>query len=240
LDTAHPSYRLDAIEFADGTSWNPDTVMQKVLQGTEGADVINGSAADDTIDGLGGNDTIYGKSGNDTLNGGTGDDYLNGYDGNDIINGGDGTDRLYGSSGDDVLSGGAGNDTLSGDTGNDTYLFTIGNGADSISNYDLSSSSIDVLQFENISYENLWFSRSSNDLKINIVGTNDQVTISNWYINNSYQLDQIYAGSSLLSNDEVDQLVSAMSAYAVPSGEGSAIPQDTMDELGPVLTNVWL
>ncbi|MDR4515561.1 calcium-binding protein [Nitrosomonas sp.] len=240
LDTAHPSYRLDAIEFADGTSWNPDTVMQKVLQGTEGADVINGSAADDTIDGLGGNDTIYGKSGNDTLNGGTGDDYLNGYDGNDVINGGDGTDRLYGSSGDDILSGGAGNDTLSGDTGNDTYLFTIGGGADSISNYDLSSSSIDVLQFENISYENLWFSRSSNDLKINIVGTNDQVTISNWYINNSYQLDQIYAGSSLLSNDEVDQLVSAMSAYAVPSGEGSAIPQDTMDELGPVLTNVWL
>lgn len=91
-----------------------------------------------------------------------------------------------------------------------------------------------------ISYENLWFSRSSNDLRINVVGTNDQVTISNWYINNSYQLDQIYAGSSLLSNDEVDQLVSAMSPYAVPSGEGSVIPQDTMNALGPVLTDVWL
>ncbi|GJL74314.1 calcium-binding protein [Nitrosomonas sp.] len=240
LDTAHPSYRLDAIEFADGTSWNPDTMMQKVLQGTEGADVINGSAADDSIDGMGGNDTIYAKSGNDTLYGGAGDDYLNGYDGNDIIEGGDGTDRLHGSSGDDILSGGTGSDTLSGDAGNDTYLFAIGDGTDSISNYDTNASSIDILQFANISYENLWFSRSSNDLKISLVGTNDQITISNWYINNSYQLDQIYAGSSLLSNNEVDQLVSAMSPYAVPSGEGSTIPQDTIDDLEPVLTDVWL
>ncbi|SEM88245.1 calcium-binding protein [Nitrosomonas marina] len=241
LDTAHPSYSLDAIEFADGASWNPDTVMQKVLQGTDGVDVINGFANEDTIDGLGGNDTIYGKSGNDTLYGGSGDDYLNGYDGNDLLEGGEGADRLYGSSGDDILSGGAGsNDTLDGGSGNDTYVFAIGDGNDSISNYDTNALSIDVLQFANISYENLWFSRSSNDLEIYVVGTNDQITISNWYSNNSFKLDQIYAGTSSLSNEETDQLVSAMSSYSAPIGEGAVISQDVMEILQPVFSAVWM
>lgn len=53
---------------------------------------------------------------------------------------------------------------------------------------------------------------------INVVGTNDRVTISNWYLNNAYQLDYVVAGASLVSNDEFDQLVSAMSQYTMPTG----------------------
>ncbi len=76
-------YLLNAVEFADGTSWDSATLAQKVLQGTASADSITGFATDDTINGLGGNDYLYGLEGNDILNGGTGQDYLYGGTGND-------------------------------------------------------------------------------------------------------------------------------------------------------------
>ena len=77
-------------------------------------------------------------------------------------------------------------------------------------------------------------------MQINVVGTNDRVTISNWYLNNAYQLDYILAGASLLSNDEVDQLVSAMSQYTMPAGVDNFVSQDIMNVLQPVLSEVWL
>ncbi|WP_297324079.1 calcium-binding protein [Nitrosomonas sp.] len=76
-------YMLNAVEFADGTSWNSVTLAQKVLQGTAAADSITGFATDDTMNGLGGNDYLYGLEGNDILDGGTGQDYLYGGTGND-------------------------------------------------------------------------------------------------------------------------------------------------------------
>ncbi|PXW89920.1 hemolysin type calcium-binding protein, partial [Nitrosomonas sp. Nm84] len=76
-------YMLNAVEFADGTSWNSATLAQKVLQGTAAADSITGFASDDTMNGFGGNDYLYGLEGNDILDGGTGQDYLYGGTGND-------------------------------------------------------------------------------------------------------------------------------------------------------------
>jgi len=79
-----------------------------------------------------------------------------------------------------------------------------------------------------------------NNLQLNIVGTDDKLTITNWYSSDIYQLNQIHAGSSILLNEDVDQLVSAMSLYDVPSSEGNVIAQDVMDILQPIFTEVWL
>ncbi len=90
---------------------------------------------------------------------------------------------MWGGAGDDTLSGGAGQDYLTGDDGNDTYLFSLGDGNTTIYNYDTDySASNDILQFDNVSVEDLWFSRGDNaDLLITIAGTNDQATVSGWY-----------------------------------------------------------
>ncbi|MDV6345864.1 calcium-binding protein [Nitrosomonas sp. Is37] len=220
---AASAYVLDTIEFSDGTSWDVATVKQKVLQGTAGADNITGFASNDTIDGLAGNDTLSGGNSND------------------VLEGGEGTDMLYGGSGGDSLRGGAGaNDYLTGDGGNDTYLFNTADGKDTINNYDTEVASFDILRITDVSFENLWFSRSGNNLQLNIVGTDDQLTITNWYSGDIYQLNQIITGSSILLNKHVDQLVSAMSSYEVPSGAGNVISQDVMDALQSVFTEVWL
>jgi Ca2+-binding RTX toxin-like protein len=66
-------------------------------------------------------------------NGTSGSDSLNGNYQNDVINGLAGNDSINGGYGNDFLNGGTGNDYLDGAFGNDTYIFSRGDGSDTIS-----------------------------------------------------------------------------------------------------------
>ena len=70
-----------------------------------------------------------GMNATDTLNRGA---FMLGGTGNDTLVGGTGADLLVGNSGADTLRGGQGNDTLLGGSGNDTYVYTTGDGLDTI------------------------------------------------------------------------------------------------------------
>lgn len=76
-------------------------------------------------------------------------------------------------------------------------------------------------------------------MQINIVGTDDQIAVSNWYYAADYQLDQIQVANSILLNTQVEQLVSAMASFQVPSGAGSIVTQDVQDSLKPILVESW-
>lgn len=89
------------------------------LEGTTGADGIDGLGGNDVIDGLGGADTIFGSGGADTISGGGGKDVIFGNGGKDDLSGGGGKDRLDGNGGRDTLDGGGGNDALNGGGGKD-------------------------------------------------------------------------------------------------------------------------
>ncbi len=162
-------YALNAIEFADGTSWDVDTVKAKVLQGTDGNDTIIGFASDDVINGGDGDDTIRGEDGDDTLNGG---------DGHDILSGGDG---------DDTLRGGAGSgDFLDGGAGNDTYLFGAGDGSTTIRNLDIAAERTDVLRFlEGIAASDVTVSRGhgwrTNDLRLTIGSPGEVIAVQSYF-----------------------------------------------------------
>ncbi|MEW8470405.1 MAG: hypothetical protein AB2637_17845, partial [Candidatus Thiodiazotropha sp.] len=52
-------------------------------------------------------------------------------------------------------------------------------------------------------------------------------------------VELIEADGSLLFNNQVDQLVTAMAAYDVPAGVGNVLPQEVSDELQPVLAENW-
>jgi Ca2+-binding RTX toxin-like protein len=58
--------------------------------------------------------------------------FMLGGNGNDALVGGTAADLLVGNAGTDVLQGGKGNDLLLGGTGNDTYVYTSGDGLDTI------------------------------------------------------------------------------------------------------------
>ena len=97
------------------------------LTGTADDDTLSGQAGDDVLLGNGGDDTLYGGGGGDTLYGGDDDDTLYGGGGND--------DTLYGGGGNDVLYGDSGADSLTGGTGADTFVFTAGDGTDTITDF---------------------------------------------------------------------------------------------------------
>ena len=78
-------YRIERVEFADGTVWDAGFLSAVPILGTEQADDLEAWAGENaTLQGLGGGDTLYGNDGNDTLDGGTGNDYLSGDEGNDV------------------------------------------------------------------------------------------------------------------------------------------------------------
>ena len=77
---------------------------------------------------------IYGTSGNDDLYSGRNADYLSG---------GEGDDTLVGNGGNDTLEGGTGNDSLSGGSGADTFVYALGQGNDTITDYEEE----DIIQF---------------------------------------------------------------------------------------------
>jgi Ca2+-binding RTX toxin-like protein len=80
------------------------------------------SAIENVIGG-GGSDVIAGNNAANTIEGGLGDDTLSGNGGADTILGGEGND---------VIEGGKSNDTLLGEAGDDMFIFTIGDGTDSV------------------------------------------------------------------------------------------------------------
>ncbi len=105
------------------------------ISGGGGKDVIFGNGGKDNLSGGGGKDRLDGNGGRDTLEGGGGKDALNGGGGKDMLDGGGGKDDLDGGGGRDTLEGGRGKDELTGGGGRDFFLFSTGDGFDTITDF---------------------------------------------------------------------------------------------------------
>ncbi|WP_308881169.1 calcium-binding protein [Neisseria subflava] len=157
-----------------------------LVSGGDGNDRIRGSLGNDTINGDSGDDVIFGYDGDDRLNGGMGNDSVHGGNGNDTLWGESGDDRLSGGDGDDVLFGGKGTDYLVGGKGADTYVFSLGEGKDTIID---NVGEHNALQFgQNISVNDLHIDvatdvRGNTDWKITIKGSEgDSITINDQFV----------------------------------------------------------
>ena len=124
----------------------------EVLLGLGGSDLIWGELGNDFIDGGDGDDVLRGDlnkrsaqvgiGGNDIIYGGRGNDRIGGKGGSDEIYGDEGNDQIWGDDGDDLLRGGLGNDILTGDDfsggqGSDIFVLAIGEGTDTIVDYEI-------------------------------------------------------------------------------------------------------
>ncbi|MEC3860643.1 tandem-95 repeat protein [Mesobacterium sp. TK19101] len=76
-------YRVETVEFADGTILSHAELVALALAPGEGDQDLQGSYNAESISGAGGNDTLTGRGGDDTLTGGTGNDLLRGQSQND-------------------------------------------------------------------------------------------------------------------------------------------------------------
>ena len=158
-----------------------------VAYGSDDDDSFAMCSGDDLVDAGNGNDIIDTHGGNDIVYAGAGNDIIHASDGNDIIYGGDGDDTIYPDHGDDfswaeygndTIIGGKGNDTIISMTGDDTFIFNIGDGQDTI----IEHQGVDTLYFgPNITWEDLTFTQSENDMVISINDTTDSITVKDWF-----------------------------------------------------------
>ena len=122
----------------------------------------------------------------------------------------------------------------------DTYLFQIGDGKDVIN--DLGYMGTDFIIFgEGINANTLWFWKSGTDLEVARIGTTEGVSIKNWYANSFQQVERFRSGDGkVLSNTNVDALVSAMAAFSPPLIGHNSLPSNYLSVLNPVIAANWL
>ena len=227
-----------------------------LLAGRGGNDLLIGGAGADTIDGGDGVDAVsyFGSAAEVTVNlsvavqhGGDaeGDSLSNvedvfGTAHADILTGSAVSNVLTAGDGDDTLNGGAGADTLFGGAGNDTYRFDLGGGADVIVNGDSRSTADRLLFGAGVAKEEVWFSKTGDDLLVSLVGSEDSILISDWYLDAAEQLDSLeLSDGTKLTRDHVDQLVSAMASFAPPTGTGHVVSASVITAVQPVIAAAW-
>lgn len=195
--------KVEEIRFADGTVWDIAYIENtlKTLTGTSGNDILTGYEFDEII---------LGYEGDDTINSGAG---------NDIIDGGDGNDTLRGGGGNDIIDGGLGNDELVGGSGNDNYKFDGNFGSDIVRN-DVQGASTDYdIVAMGYTNNNVVLSRFNNDLKLQIAGQGDTVTMASWYVNENAKVDEIRSSNGVrVLGTQVDQLIQAMATFTTQTG----------------------
>ncbi|WP_065343436.1 calcium-binding protein [Acinetobacter gyllenbergii] len=194
-------YRIDEIKFSDNTVLTVEDIKDIVIQTTENADIIYTYANTQILEAQGGDDTVYGGGGHDQIYGGLGNDQLYGGIGNDQLHGDEGNDRIYGGDGNDTLVGGIGNDTLDGGAGNDTYIFSLGDGKDTIQSYEYNANKLDRIVFnEGIDPDDVSLKRQGNDLIVQY-SEQDQVTVKYYFDTNgetAYRIDQIVFANEII------------------------------------------
>lgn len=171
------------------------------LDGGEGEDYLDAGVGDDLVLGGVGNDNLFGGDGHDHLDGGAGDDLLQGDGGgfgfglgNDELIGGKGSDQLFGGEGSDLLDGGEGADILDGGfSGSDTYVFGGGYGPDLVKDSGFDFGEVDIVQMtSDVSSDELDVRRNGADLLFTLQGGADQLTVQNFFVDPSYEIEQVH------------------------------------------------
>ena len=131
-------------------------------------------------------------------------------------------DNIYGlaDNGNDTIIGGKGNDYLRGGYGNDTYIFSKGDGKDTIEDYDSTEGNLDTIRFgAGIKPTDLIFKYVNNNLQISQHGSTDSVTVNSWQYGKSYQIENVRtANGSMITNTQVDKLIQAMATFQHDTG----------------------
>ncbi|WP_322414106.1 calcium-binding protein [Mesorhizobium huakuii] len=145
-------------------------------------------------------------------------------------------ETISGTSGDDRFVGLAGNDTLSGGTGSDTYLYSSGDGNDTINDNSGSTTDVDTLKLSNLNAGDVTFSLDGQNLRMSVNATGAIVTVqyqfysttANWGIEKvafadgtEWDLATISANAWVRGTSGNDQMTLVSNGLTVSGGTGN-------------------
>jgi len=189
---------------------------------------INAGSSDRiTVQG-GNNDVInLGASTTLTVNNGTGD----------TVHEGAGESTVLGSatSGETLIASATGNNAFFNSGGADTYDFGSTFGQDTIFNLVGATGGTAKGQVNfttGLTDEKLWFMHSGNNLVVDALGTNEQITLNGWYSGNAGSQVSSFLAGGLTLDSQVQNLVQAMATYSAANpgfnpATAAAMPTDT-------------
>jgi hypothetical protein len=211
----------------------------------DGGSSISLDSGDYQVTAGNGNNSITAGDGSDSISVGSGTNTIEIGNGNDTISLGDGTDVLTLGSGDDAITLGDGNDTVTLG-GDDALTINVAAGDSTntasalISSGSSVSSQSNELIFAAANSDQLWFSRSNNDLLISVIGTSSQIDIAGWFDGNSPAVQSFAAADGkLLTSDDVNALVEAMASFSPPAAGSTALPASYQNQLESVIAANW-
>jgi Ca2+-binding RTX toxin-like protein len=151
---------------------------------------------------------------------------ITGFNTNDILVGSPENDTLNGNAGNDILEGKEGTDALNGGAGDDAYIWSLGDGDDTLAD----NSGSNVLKIgEGVDPEKTTISRSARDLYIQIEETGERITIKDWYYTAASQFTRIeFADGAVWTKAQVNAMTPALTA---PEEGGTVTGFDTNDIL---------
>jgi Ca2+-binding RTX toxin-like protein len=214
-----------------------------LLDGGDGDDNLSAAGGNDVLHGGAGKDLLAAGEGDDQLFGNDGDDVLSADDGNDSLDGGAGADQLIAGAGNDSLLGGTGADVLSGEEGNDAlqggadadkYFFAAGFGQDVLVDAEGAN---EILIDQSIAYDALWFHRSDDDLVMTVRGSDDRLTIDDFFAAaNAASIYSVQTATHrlFLGHPDVRNFLDAMQATG-PDGAPAQIP----DSVAALMPRYW-
>ena len=157
-----------------------------------------------------------------------------------------GNNRITGSASGDMMDGGAGADTLEGCSGEDFYVFGGDFGADTVIESDVSQD-IDIVGLSDVTPDQLWFSHvdGTDDLLLSVIGTGNQVTLSDWYAGSSHTLEYFQVLTPTqeilsLSRDDVGGLVQTMASLSAPQPGQTTLSAAQHQVLDPLIAASWV
>ncbi|MDJ0743307.1 MAG: spondin domain-containing protein [Xenococcaceae cyanobacterium MO_167.B27] len=145
------------------------------VEGGAGRDHILGNRGDDYLLGNRGRDVILGGAGDDTVEGGAGRDQILGNRGDDYLLGNRGRDVILGGAGDDLIDGGKGNDRISGNSGADQFVLRLGDGRDTILDYQDNVDSFALA--DGLEFEQLTITQGVGEAVISVTETNEELAV---------------------------------------------------------------
>lgn len=124
----------------------------------------------------------------------------------DTLIGNDNDNFIVSSAGNDNINAGKGNDAIINHEGNTIYYFNLGDGHDSIMDYQ----GIDKIVLANeILNEDVTYCRNNNDLIISIKNMTDSITVINWFLNDNYKIETIeFADGTIITPDNIHNMLS--------------------------------
>jgi len=172
-------YGSSGFEFISGGAGN-DTIYGNgggdQIFADDGDNLIYGGSQGDAIFAGSGNDTIYGNGGGDSIFAGGGDNLIYGGSQRDLISTGSGNDTIYGNGGDDSIFTGSGFDTVWLGGGSATVTLEIGEGFDTINNFQLGQTRFQL--GSGLTKDELSFTDTADGVKISARG--DELAVVSW------------------------------------------------------------